>query len=256
VEQEAAINWLKSMLPFNPLGKFGIDNSVIASFSRRQDGNMSLSFGDIRDSLENRKKFLSVQDIDYRDLITAQQVHGKNVEYMRQKNKGSGASDYESSVIDTDGFITDQPGVPLAILTADCLPVFIYDPRRPAIAILHAGWRSSEQNISEEGLKGMQNKFGSRPKDLLVGFGPSIRSCCFEVEKDFKSNFAFGLLKRNGRVFMDIALINQRQLVNCGVREENIFDPALCTFCNNNDFFSFRKEAKAAGRLISVMMLK
>ena len=88
-----------------------------------------------------------------------------------------------------------------------------------------------------------------------MGFGPSIRACCFEVEKDFKSNFSFGLVKRDGRVFMDIALINQRQLIDCGVKAKNIFDPKLCTF-SDNAFFSFRKEAKDAGRLISVMMLK
>jgi len=242
------------MPAFNPLEKFKI-NSVIAAFSRRQDGNMSLSFGDTQDALENRKKFLSGLGINYRDLITAKQVHGKNVEYVTQKNKGMGALDYENSVIDTDGFITDQRGVPIAILTADCLSVFIYDPKRPAIAILHAGWRSTEQNIAQAGISQMGEKFGSQPKELLVGFGPSIRACCFEVEKDFKSNFAFGLFKRDGRIFMDIALINQRQLVDCGVREENIFDPKLCTF-SDSDFFSFRKEAQAAGRMISVIMLK
>jgi len=216
---------------------------------------MSLSYGDTKSSLANRKKFLGCIGIDYRSLICAQQVHGKNVEYMRQENKGSGALDYASSIMDTDGFITDQLGVPLAILTADCLSIFIYDPERPAIAILHAGWRSTEINISQAGISRMREKFGSQAKDLLVGFGPSIRSCCFQVEEDFKSNFAFGLFKRDGGVFMDIALINQRQLVDCGVREENIFDPAFCTF-SDDDFFSFRKEAQAAGRLISVMMLK
>jgi YfiH family protein len=242
------------MRPFNPLEKFGID-SVIAAFSKRQNGNMSLSYGDTRDSLENRKKFLSGLGIDYRNLITAKQVHGKKIEYVTQANLGSGALDYDSSIMGTDGFITDQPGVPIAILTADCLSVFVYDPKRPAIAILHAGWRSTEKNISQEAVSLMQNKFGSQAKDLFVGFGPSIRSCCFEVEDDFKSNFAFGLSKKDGRVFMDIALINQRQLVDCGVREGNIFDPALCTF-SDDDFFSFRKQAQAAGRLISVIMLK
>ncbi|MDP2927840.1 MAG: peptidoglycan editing factor PgeF [Candidatus Omnitrophota bacterium] len=216
---------------------------------------MSLCYGDTKNSLENRKKFLGSIGIDYRSLICAKQVHGKNIEYVTEENKGRGALDYDSSFADIDGFITDKRAVPVAILTADCLSVFIYDPKRPAIAILHAGWRSTEQNISQEGLKGMQNKFGSQPKDVFVGFGPSIRSCCFEVEKDFKSNFGFGLLKKDGRVFMDIALINQRQLVDCGVKKENIFDPALCTFSDDN-FFSFRKEAQVAGRLISVVMLK
>lgn len=229
---------------------------VAAAFSRRQDGNMSLCFGDTQNSLENRKKFLCAIGIDYRNLICAKQVHGKNVEYVTEANKGSGALEYDSSVADTDGFITDKRSVPIAILTADCLPVFVYDPKRPAIAILHAGWRSTEKNISGKGIRVMQESFGSRPEDLLVGFGPTIGSCCFEVEKDFKSNFPFGLINRDGRIFMDIALINYKQLLSCGVKEENIFDPKLCTFSENKDFFSFRKEAEAAGRMISVLMLK
>ena len=102
----------------------------------------------------------------------------------------------------------------------------------------------------------MQERFGSAPKDLLVGFGPAIRSCCFEVENDFKSNFPFGLINRDGRIFMDIALINRKQLLGCGVKEGNISDPGLCTFSENKDFFSFRKEGQAAGRLISVIMLR
>lgn len=243
------------MQPDNPLQKFGL-NSIIAAFSKRQDGNMSLCYGDTAASLENRKRFLDAIGINYRDLICAKQVHGKNVEYAAGENKGRGALDYESSFDDTDGFVTDKRGLPIAILTADCLSVFIYDPLRPAIAILHAGWRGSEKNICAEGIRVMRERFGSQPQTLLIGFGPSIRSCCFEVEKDFKSNFPFGLIKRGGRIFMDIALINQRQLAACGVKEENIFDPEVCTFSDNDNYFSFRKEAEGAGRLISVIMLK
>jgi polyphenol oxidase len=242
------------MPAFNPLEKFGLDR-VVAGFSRRSDGNMSFSFGEPDGVSENRKKFLSSLGIDYQKVVTAKQVHAKAVRQMGAKDAGRGALDYESAAADTDGFITDTPGVPLAILTADCLSVFIFDPARPAIAVLHAGWRSTEQNIAAEGVKEMRLKFGSLPENLYVGFGPSIRSCCFEVEKDFKSSFPFGLFKREGRVFMDIALVNRRQLADCGVKNENIFDPELCTF-SDNGFFSFRKEAQNAGRMISVIMLK
>jgi len=243
------------MPPFNPLQNFGL-NSVIAAFSNRQDANMSLSYGDTRNSLKNREKFISCLGINYRDLICAKQVHAKIIKYVTEKEKGSGALNYEKSIADTDGFFTDKKGVPIAILTADCLSVFIYDPARPAIAILHAGWRSTEKNICEEGVKLMRQKFDSHPDRMLVGFGPSIRECCFEVEKDFKTNFSFGLIKRGGRIFMDIALVNQQQLINCGVKEKNIFDPKICTFCDNENFFSFRKEADRAGRMISVIMLR
>lgn len=243
------------MQAYNPLQKFGLD-SVTAAFSKRQDGNMSLCYGDISGSLENRKKFLDIIGIDYRGLICAKQAHGKNIEYVTEENKGRGALDYDTSFADTDGFITDKRGAPVAILTADCLSVFIYDPARPAIAILHAGWRGTEQNICAEGVRVMRERFGSQPQSLLAGFGPSIRSCCFEVEKDFKTNFPFGLVNRGGRIFMDIALVNLRQLVDSGVREENIFDPKICTVSDNENFFSFRKEAQGAGRLISVIMIK
>ncbi|MDD5109140.1 MAG: peptidoglycan editing factor PgeF [Candidatus Omnitrophica bacterium] len=243
------------MQPYNPLEKFKI-NLVTAAFSKRQDGNMSLCYGDTKNSLKNRQKFLDAINIDYRNLICAQQVHGKNVKYVTEADKGRGALDYGSSFADTDGFFTDKKGVSIAILSADCLSVFIYDPKRPAIAILHAGWRGTEQNICAEGIRVMQDKFGSHPHRMFVGFGPSIRSCCFEVEKDFKSNFPFGLTNQEGRIFMDIALVNQQQLINAGVREENIFDPKICTFSDNDNYFSFRKEADNAGRLVSVIMLK
>ena len=239
----------------NPLEKFGLKD-IIAAFSMRQDGNMSLCYGDTQSSFESRKSFLSGIGIDYHDLICAKQVHGKAVTYVTETNKGSGALDYDSSVSDTDGFLTDKKNVPIAILTADCLSVFIYDPGRPAIGILHAGWRSTEKNICAQGVSLMQERFGSRPEELIVGFGPSIRACCCKMENDFKSNFPFGLINRDGSLYLDIALINSRQLVACGVKKENIFDPELCTSSENKGFFSFRKEAQVAGRMISVIMLR
>jgi len=239
----------------NPLEKFSI--SLITSvFSKRQDGNMSLSYGDTKHSLENRQKFLSSIGIDYQNLVGSQQIHGKEVRYIKDDYKGKGALNYDSSIPDTDGLMTDKKGLPLMILTADCLSVFIYDPKKPAVALLHAGWRGTLKNIASEGVKALQEKFGSSPQRLFVGFGPSIRSCCFEVEKDFNTDFPFGLVVRDGRTYMDIALMNKQQLINCGVQEKNIFDPEICTFSQNQDYFSFRKEGDKSGRMISVIMLK
>jgi len=165
---------------FNPLAKFNI-SLITAAFSSKEDGNMSLSYGQTRNSLENRQKFLSPIGIDYRNLVLAKQVHGKNVKYVKEEQKGSGAVNFDSSIADTDGFFTDKKGVPIAILTADCLSLFIYDPKKPAIAILHAGWRSTVKNIACEGVKALQEKFGSSPQRMFIGFGPGIRSCCLEM---------------------------------------------------------------------------
>ena len=229
---------------------------LIAAFSNKVDGNMSLSFGDTRCSLENRKEFLDKLSIDYRSLICAKQVHGVGVVSVTDKDSGKGALDYENSIADCDGFITDRPDLPVAILTADCLPVFIYDPKVPAVGILHAGWRSSEANICAAGVKLMQDKFKSEPSDLLVTFGPAMRVCCYEVSADFKSNFPFALTRRGGKLYMDLALLNKSQLLSAGVQEKNISDLGLCTYCSHEEFFSFRREAQNAGRMISVVRLK
>lgn len=102
----------------------------------------------------------------------------------------------------------------------------------------------------------MREKFNTDPKDLYVGFGPVIRDCCYEVTEEFVDFFTFGLVKRDNRYYLDLVRINKRQLLSLGIREVNIFDPKICTSCNNKDFFSYRKEGSSCGRMLSVMMLR
>lgn len=231
-------------------------SGLTCAFSVRVNGNMSLSYGDTKDSLLNRNNFLSALGIDYQSIICAKQVHSSNLKYVRQADKGKGALSYESSLPDTDGFITDKKNLPLSIFTADCLSIFLYDPQTPAIGLIHAGWRSSKENISSKAVKLMQQEFNTRPERLYAAFGPSIRSCCYEVSSDFNNFFTHGLSKRNGSYYFDLVKINKEELLALGVKRENIFDPKICTSCRNEEFFSFRKEGKCCGRLISVMMLK
>lgn len=231
-------------------------SGLTCAFSLRVNGNMSLSYGDTKDSLLNRNNFLSALGIDYQSIICAKQAHSSNLKYVRQADKGKGALSYESSLPDTDGFITDKKNLPLSIFTADCLSIFLYDPQTPAIGLIHAGWRSSRENISSKAVKLMQQEFNTRPEGLYAAFGPSIRSCCYEVSSDFNNFFSGGLSKRSGRYYFDLAESNKQELLALGVKSENIFDPNICTSCQNEEFFSFRKEGKGCGRLISVMMLK
>ena len=229
---------------------------AIRAFSWRVHRNMSLSYGDTRNSLKSRKNFLESLRIDYRHLVCAKQTHGSNVRYVGHQEIGSGALDYESAIADTDAFITDKPGVPLAVLTADCLSVFLYDPKKPAIGLVHAGWRSSRQEITAKTIEAMIREFKTNPEDLYVDFGPSIRSCCYEVEKKFEEYFSFGLKQKDDLYYLDLVEVNKKQALLKGVKEERILDLGLCTSCRGNDFYSFRKEGKDCGRLMSVMMLK
>ncbi len=235
---------------------FDAYSGVIAASSNRKEGNMSLSAGDTSNALKNRQLFLGNIGIDHRSLICAKQVHGVHIAVVTEKDLGKGALDYESSFADCDGFITGRPDVPMAVLTADCLPVFIYDPQKRAAGILHGGWRSSEANISGAGIRLMRDRFKSDPSEILVAFGPAMRACCYEVSADFKSNYPFALLKRGGKLYMDLGLLNRSQLTAEGVREENIFDTGICTYCAQEEYFSFRREADKSGRMISVIALK
>ncbi|HLD83040.1 MAG TPA: peptidoglycan editing factor PgeF [Candidatus Omnitrophota bacterium] len=238
----------KAIPTFSPPG-------LLYGFSNRQSGNMSLSYGDTANSLANRKKFLAGIGIDYRDLTCAKQVHGFCIRQVLEEDKGSGAKSYEDSIADTDGLITKVKRLPLAIFSADCLSIFLYDALAPAIGLVHAGWRSAKKNIVLKAIQLMGLKFNTQAEDLYVYFGPGIRSCCYEVGSEFRQVFPDSLQERGGHFYLDLAGINKKQLFSLGVKEDNLFDPCLCTSCKNRDFFSFRKEGSACGRMLSVIML-
>jgi YfiH family protein len=228
---------------------------LICAFSTRILGNMSLCYGDTKDSLENRKNFLQELGINYQDLVCAQQVHGDKTRYVRETDKGKGAMSYETAISNTDALVTDKKNLPLAIFTADCLSIFLYDPKTPAIGLVHAGWKSIRLNIVARTLRLMQEKFDTEVKDLSIGFGPAIRNCCYAVEKEFTDFFNYGLTQKDGHYYLDLVEINKRQLLDLGIKDKNIFDFGICTVCRNIEFFSYREEGNNCGRMMSVMML-
>ncbi|MFH0855365.1 MAG: peptidoglycan editing factor PgeF [Candidatus Omnitrophota bacterium] len=246
---------MKLLKSYNPL-EDAVGENVASAFSARAGGNMSLSYGETSSSLENRRSFLSSLGIDYKDLVCAKQVHGSRVQYVNEADKGRGALNYDTSIPDTDGFITDVRNLPLAIFTADCLSIFLYEPQRPAIGLVHAGWRSTRANIITCAVELMLDKFKANPNRLTVGFGSRIKDCCYEVSPEFVNDFSAGLVERAGSLYFDLAKANKKQLIDSGVKEENIFDSDYCTFCSNEELFSFRKEGNKSGRMLSVIMLK
>ena len=196
---------------------------------------MSLAYGDTKDSLNNRKNFLKALSIDYGNLVCAEQVHGATIHYVRETDRGRGALSADTAIPSTDALITDKKNLPLAVFTADCLSVFLYDPRKNAIGVVHAGWRSSREEIALKTVRLMQEKFQAEPEDILAGFGPAIRECCYHL---------------------DLVGSNKKQLLSSGVKETNISDCGICTVCKNSEYFSYRKEKDAAGRMISLILLK
>lgn len=229
---------------------------LICAFSNRQAGNMSLCYGETANSLDNRKAFLINLGIDYNNLVCAKQVHGSNIKYAINDDRGSGALVYENAIADTDAFVTDHKNLVLSVFTADCLSVFLYDPKASAIGLVHAGWRSTKEEITLKTINFMQEKFKTKPQDLYVGFGPCIRSCCYEVDRDFEESFPREILTKEGRYYLDLIETNRRQAQDAGALALKMFDSGICTFCSKENFFSFRREGKNCGRMISLMMLR
>ncbi|MDD4900089.1 MAG: peptidoglycan editing factor PgeF [Candidatus Omnitrophica bacterium] len=228
---------------------------LICAFSK-QPQNMSLDYGDTGDSLSNRKLFLNSLGIDYRALVCAKQVHATAVRYVTKADRGKGALSASQAIADTDSLVTNEKNLPLAIFTADCLSVFIYDPKHSAIANTHAGWRSTHGKICVKTLGLMSEKFRTEPADVYIGFGPSIGKCCYRVGKEFSNYFPQSVRKENQNYFFDLAGENLRQLLETGVVLEKVSLSNICTSCKISEYFSFRKQGNACGRMMSVIMLK
>jgi YfiH family protein len=217
---------------------------------------MSLKYADTNSSLNNRKTFLGSLGINYQDLVCAKQVHGSLVRDVRLEDKGKGALFYDTAIDNTDALLTRERNLPLAIFTADCLSVFLYDSRRIAIGLVHAGWQSSKENIVTKAIEFMKSEFSTQPEDISVVFGPAIRVCCYEVEEKFGIFFPGYTTQRHGRFYLDLIAFNKKQILDSGIREGNIVDSGICTSCRNHDFFSYRKEGRSCARMMSVAVLK
>lgn len=214
---------------------------ITAVISKKEDGTMKLLGDSVRDKgiIKNRERFFRKLGADSKLTIKADLVHGNNVEIVSNREAGE-------TIEKTDGLITADKNLFLAITVADCLPIFIYDPEKETIGLVHGGWRNLAQNILTLSVEKMAEDFGSLPKDILVGIGPGISQCHFEVKEDllveFKPYLGDVLLNKNGKLFLDLKKIAKIQLINLGIKEKNIEISPECTFCLPRKYFSFRRE--------------
>ncbi len=156
---------------------------------------------------------------------------------------------------EADALITNYRHLPLAIRTADCLPVFLFDTGRRAIAMIHAGWKGMHKKIISKTIKQMEIKFLTASHELIAVLGPAIRPCCYEVDTEFRGYFGGFVSSRDNRLYFDIVAAAVSELLEAGVNDGHIYDSAICTSCRNDEFFSFRREGLMAGRSLSVIEL-
>jgi hypothetical protein len=145
-----------------------------------------------------------------------------------------------------DALLENTPGSVVAVKTADCIPILLVDPKRRAVAAVHAGWRGTVARIAARAVETMRARFGSDPAGLHAAIGPGIGKCCYAVGPEVAEQFG-----EQGRAHIDLADRNRRQLIEAGVAPSRIYLAGLCTMCLPGEFHSFRRDKEAAGRLYS-----
>lgn len=162
-----------------------------------------------------------------------------------------------------DYLITNQKSVALTVLTADCLPIIIHDEKNQAVAAIHAGWPGTVAGITEKALYAMQEAFNTDPAQIQVYFGPSAKTCCYEVQENFYTKFnpipaeqlariTQSIIKHNNKLFFDNPGCNKLILQACGVQETNIHtEHNTCTICHH-EYYSYRREKENAFRQLTI----
>lgn len=200
--------------------------------------------------------------IDIKDAVVSDQVHKDNILIVGEEHKGNGII-HDTSFHEIDALITNKTNIALVTLYADCVPIFILDKKRKIIALAHGGWRGTVKKIGKKVIYRMAYEYGTDPKDCIVGIGPSIGKCCYEVDNyvisQFKESFDsiahFTEKKENGRYLLDLWNANKISLIEAGVPCENITISNICTKCNNDIFFSYRADEGVTGRMAAIMQL-
>ena len=233
---------------------------IIQAVSTAALGNMALHTGDDREEVvERRNAFLAACQLPLERLVTALQIHGTEVKAVDLQHAGAGAVSLGDVIPDTDGLVTNADGLILAILTADCYPIFIYDPVTPAIGLAHAGWRGTIGGIAGKTLATMSTHYGTRPEDCLVTFGPAICGHCFHVGPEVAAQFigyAGAIQENQSGTRIDLAEVNRLMLTEAGVDSNRIIKSGYCTVCQADRFFSYRRHQGTIGRFMSIIALK
>lgn len=248
-----------------------LENTGIVShgFSTRLGGvseggyssmNLSLSRGDSPEAVEeNTKRIARAIGVEKEKMVYTQQTHTTNVAVVSGKDAGS-------TLKETDGLVTNSPGICLVTFYADCVPLYFVDPVRRAIGLSHSGWRGTVGKMAAATVEKMKECFGTRPEDIIAAVGPSICQDCYEVSEDVTSRFKetfreedwkdLFYKKENGKFQLDLWKANEINLREAGVLPEHIAVTNVCTCCNPKILFSHRVQGWNRGNLCAFLALK
>lgn len=233
----------------------------------KADGNIGFSGPrDKEDAWEMRQAWCEAIGVDSERMVLVGQVHGADVVEARPEHAGAGARPGSEQAGYADALMTDQPDLVLTTLHADCQPILLVDPERPAVAAIHAGWRGTVQDIAGATVRAMQATYGSDPANILAFLGPGIGGCCNEVGpevtgawREQASNLGplaeLAVTKPGPKEHLDIPRANALLLQRAGLQPDHIEVSSICTKCETDGWFSHRGQGPTTGRQASMIML-
>ncbi len=245
-------------------------NGLKVGFSTKSGG---VSTGDFRslnlglhvqdqpeDVKENREILANSLSFPLENWVFAEQVHSNKIMKVGKSSCGKGRHIYEDGISACDGFYTTDQGVMLSLCFADCVPLFFIAPKHSLIGVAHAGWKGTVKDIAGKMVKLWQSEEKVDAQDIYVAIGPSIGECCYIVDDNVISSIDKQVLVyekmpykplSNGKYHLDLKLLNEYYLRNAGIFKENILVSDLCTSCEEELFFSHRRDNGLTGRMLS-----
>lgn len=209
--------------------------------------NLSFNVGDAKENVEqNRHLFAQAVGVEVDRLAMPVQVHSDVVK----------RADAPGSYSSCDGLVTDVPGVCLSVSVADCIPIFIVEPRCKAIAAIHAGWRGTAARIVVRGVEMLVDEFNCRPERMIAYIGPGAGQCCYSVGADVAGRFSQEFVREvKDSLFVDLKGANLSQLVDVGLARKLIEVSPCCTIDESNLLHSYRRDGARSGRMMGVIGL-
>lgn len=213
--------------------------------------NVRMSSGDLKENVLKNLRIIK-SELNLSGVHKAAQAHTDNILIIDSSNKEK----YEIEKMNDeeyDGYILNEKGISTVITTADCNPIIIYDPVKNIVANVHSGWKGTIKQIYLKAVKLMNEKFNCSLEDIIVCIGPSINKCCFcSSDIKFKKKFLnvwpneneYITTKESGEFYIDLGYVIKKDLINLGLKENNIVLSNICTLCNSDVCFSYRLTTK------------
>lgn len=239
----------------NNLERFGL----LATTSTAADGNMDFRFGDQQRVVEHRARFLKRFGATLETTVVMSVTHEDHVEAVGARDAGRGARERESGVV-AEALVTSDETITLMLLTADCIPLVIFDPATHVVALAHAGWKPTLRLLPKKVLTFMQHTYGSDPRSLYAYLAPGIRKASYlldDVEQKNDPRWSPFIEQVGERYAIDLSASNTHVLTDAGVPPDHIDVAPEDTALHAQYFSHYRsvRSGEAEGRMATIVRL-